>query len=62
NFLLEIRVGIACKLLLENKISIKQTCYESGFNNFASFHKYFKMITSKTPLNYQREYMSRNAV
>lgn len=62
NFLLEIRVGIACKLLIENKMSIKQTCYESGFNNFASFHKYFKMITNKTPLSYQQEYMSSNAV
>lgn len=60
NFLIEIRVGIACKLLIENKLSIKQICYESGFNNFASFHKYFKNITSKTPLNYQREYISRN--
>ena len=60
NFLIEIRVGIACKLLIENKISIKQICYESGFNNFASFHKYFKMIKNKTPLNYQREYMTKN--
>ena len=60
NFLIEIRVGIACKLLIENKLSIKQICYESGFNNFASFHKYFKMITNKTPLNYQREYISKN--
>lgn len=60
NFLLEIRVGIACKLLIGNKLSIKQICYESGFNNFASFHKYFKMITHKTPLNYQREFISKN--
>jgi AraC-like DNA-binding protein len=60
NFLIEIRVGIACKLLIENKISIKQICYESGFNNFASFHKYFKIINHKTPLNYQREYMVKN--
>jgi len=60
NFLIEIRVGIACKLLIENKLSIKQICYESGFNNFASFHKYFKLITGKTPLNYQREFISRN--
>lgn len=60
NFLIEIRVGIACKLLLENRLSIKQICYESGFQNFASFHKYFKMITLKTPLNYQREYISSN--
>jgi len=60
NFLIEIRVGTACKLLLENKLSIKEICYESGFNNFASFHKYFKMITSKTPLNYQREFIFKN--
>jgi len=60
NFLIEIRVGIACKLLLENRFSIKQICYESGFQNFASFHKYFKIITLKTPLNYQREYFGNN--
>lgn len=59
-FLIEIRVGIACKLLIGNNLSIKQICYESGFNNFASFHKYFKMITNKTPLNYQREFMCKN--
>jgi AraC-like DNA-binding protein len=56
-FLIEIRVGHACKLLIENNLSIKQLCYESGFNNFTSFHKYFKLITGKSPLNYQREFM-----
>jgi len=59
-FLLEIKVGIACKFLIGNNLSIKQICYESGFNNFASFHKYFKLITNKTPLNYQKEFMSKN--
>lgn len=57
-FLIEIRVGQACKLLIENNLSIKQLCYESGFNNFTSFHKYFKMITGKSPLNYQKEFMA----
>jgi len=56
-FLIELRVGHACKLLIENKLSIKQLCYESGFNNFTSFHKYFKMITSKSPLAYQKEFI-----
>jgi len=59
-FLIEVRVGHACKLLIENNISIKQLCYESGFNNFTSFHKYFKMITGKSPLNYQKEFISSN--
>jgi AraC-like DNA-binding protein len=56
-FLLEIKVGHACKLLIENRLPLKQLCYESGFNNFANFHKYFKQITGKSPLNYQREFI-----
>lgn len=58
-FLIELRVGYACKLLIENNLSVKQLCYESGFNNFTSFHKYFKMITSKSPLSYQKEFMGQ---
>jgi AraC-like DNA-binding protein len=57
-FLIELRVGYACKLLIENNLSIKQLCYESGFNNFTSFHKYFKQITGKSPLSYQKEFMT----
>jgi AraC-like DNA-binding protein len=57
-FLIEIRVGHACKLLIENNLSIKQVCYESGFNNFTSFYKYFKLITGNSPLGYQREFMA----
>ncbi|UKJ05865.1 AraC family transcriptional regulator [Solitalea lacus] len=56
-FLNEIRVGSACKLLIENKINIKQICFESGFHNFASFHKHFKLITGKSPLSYQKEFL-----
>jgi AraC-like DNA-binding protein len=58
-FLIEIRVGHACKLLIENNYSIKQLCFESGFNNFTSFHKYFKVITGKSPLNYQKEFIAK---
>jgi transcriptional regulator GlxA family with amidase domain len=57
-FLIELRVGHACKLLIENNQCLKRLCYESGFNNFTSFHKYFKTITGKSPLNYQKEFMA----
>ena len=39
-------------------MNIKQLCYESGFNNFTSFYKYFKLITGKSPLDYQREFIA----
>lgn len=58
-FLIEIRVGHACKLLIENNLSVKEICFETGFHNFASFHKYFKQITGKSPLNYRRAYLKR---
>ena len=57
-FLIELRVGHACKLLIENNECIKRVCAESGFNNFASFYKCFKAITNKSPLAYQKEFMA----
>ncbi|MEJ5961570.1 AraC family transcriptional regulator [Pedobacter immunditicola] len=57
-FLTEVKVGQACKLLIDNRLNIKQVCCESGFNNFASFYKCFKDITGKSPLNYQKEFIT----
>ncbi|WP_207535283.1 AraC family transcriptional regulator [Desertivirga arenae] len=61
-FILELKVGHACKLLIEDNFTVKQICYESGFNNFASFHKYFKVITGKSPSAYQKEFLKKNKV
>ncbi|AOM78821.1 AraC family transcriptional regulator [Pedobacter steynii] len=58
-FISEIRVGHACKLLIEDSMNVKQICYESGFHNFASFHKHFKIITGKSPLTYQKSYLQK---
>jgi AraC-like DNA-binding protein len=58
-FINEIRVGSACKLLINNQMNGKEICYESGFYNFASFHKYFKEITGKSPLTYQKYYIKK---
>jgi AraC-like DNA-binding protein len=52
-FLLELRISHACKLLITEKLSIAQICYESGFNQFSGFNKYFRQITGKTPLQYR---------
>jgi AraC-like DNA-binding protein len=61
-FLIGIRVGHACKLLIENNLPIKQICYESGFNNFTSFYKYFKLITGRSPLGYQKGFMPTHKI
>jgi len=60
-FINELRIGNACKLIIDDKLSIKEICYESGFNNFSSFYKYFKQVKGKTPLSYQKSFLRNNS-
>lgn len=55
-FVSEIRIGHACKLLIEKKMNVSQACYESGFQTLSNFNKQFKTITHRTPLAYKKEY------
>lgn len=45
----EIRIGYACKLLYEDKFSISQIAFECGFDNLSNFNKQFKKIKQVTP-------------
>ena|ERR1019366_8228949 len=56
-FLKEIRIGYACKLLIENKLSISQIACNCGYNNLSNFNRQFKLITGKTPLEYSKEFL-----
>jgi AraC-like DNA-binding protein len=51
-YVTEIRIGYACKLLLENKFNISRICYESGFNNISNFNRQFKLIMKCSPSSY----------
>lgn len=48
----EVRVGHACKLLLEDKMNISGICYESGFNNVSNFNEQFKKLKGLSPSSY----------
>ena len=53
-FVNEIRVGHACKLLQNSQYSIAKVCYASGYNNFTNFHKAFKQIVGMRPMEYRQ--------
>ncbi|NLP56899.1 AraC family transcriptional regulator [Lutibacter sp. B1] len=55
-YLNEIRIGYACKLLLEQKYNVTDICYESGFNNLSNFNRQFKTITNYSPTEYLKDY------
>jgi AraC-like DNA-binding protein len=55
NFLNEIRVNHACRLLMESADeTINNICYQCGFNNLANFNRVFKKVTGLSPRDYRR--------
>ncbi|SMD44891.1 AraC-type DNA-binding protein [Aquiflexum balticum DSM 16537] len=56
-YLNEIRIGYACKLLTEHQYNITTICYESGFNNISNFNRQFKKITGKSPSNFLKNHL-----
>jgi AraC-like DNA-binding protein len=54
-FLQDIRISHACKLLTNTNKSIMEICYESGYNSWAHFSKQFKEIKQVTPSAYRKK-------
>lgn len=59
-FLNEIRIGYACKLLIEEKSNITGACYECGYNNISNFNRQFKIIKKKSPSEFIKLYKKNN--
>lgn len=57
DFLIEVRINFACRLIVDNKFSMNAICYECGFNNNANFYRQFKRIMGLTPNEYKKRYL-----
>ncbi|HSH94919.1 MAG TPA: AraC family transcriptional regulator [Roseimicrobium sp.] len=56
----ELRIGRACRLLLEGDLKITEIALQCGFNNLANFNRRFRDITATSPREY-RERFRENA-
>lgn len=55
-FLNEIRIGQACRLLVNENFSVAEICFSCGFVNISYFIKQFKKVTGYTPLGYRKKF------
>ncbi len=53
-FVNEIRLNQACKLLKNSKLTILDICFEVGFNNLSNFNRQFKKQIGKSPMEYRK--------
>ncbi len=56
DYVIELRVGHACKLLIETEDSIAGVAYQSGFNNLANFNRRFADLKQVSPKAYRQQF------
>jgi AraC-like DNA-binding protein len=50
----EVRVGLACRCLLESSRSVREIAFDVGYGNLANFNRRFRELKGMTPTEYRR--------
>ena len=61
DFIQDLRISHACKLLTNSNKPIMEICYESGYNSWAHFSKQFKQVKQLTPSQYRKEFEEKDS-
>lgn len=61
-FLMEVRIGAACRMLVEDERNVSEISYACGYNNISHFNHQFKYITGKNPMEYKRDYLDNKVL
>jgi AraC-like DNA-binding protein len=52
-FLIEVRISQACKMLSNGNYNVTETFFSCGYNNSSNFHRHFRQYTGLTPSEYK---------
>jgi AraC-like DNA-binding protein len=55
DYLLNIRIGYACKLLTNSPLTISNIAFDCGFGNISNFNQKFKRYKNETPSSFRRK-------
>ena len=62
NFIADIRLGIATRMLVDSTKTISEICYESGFNNLSNFNRIFRKNKEMTPREFREYYYKKRII
>jgi AraC-like DNA-binding protein len=62
DFIIDIRLGNATRLLIDTSMSVSEVCYESGFNNLSNFNRIFKKKKDCSPKEFRENYRKTKLV
>lgn len=59
DYIIDIRLGYAARLLADSTTSVVEICYECGFNNVSNFNRIFKKRKGCSPTVFRSTYAKR---
>lgn len=59
DYIIDIRLGFATRLLVDSTMSIAEICYECGFNNLSNFNRIFKKKKNCSPKEFRENYRKK---
>ncbi len=62
DYIIDIRLGNATRLLLDTMMTVSEICYESGFNNLSNFNRIFKKKKGCSPKEFRENYRKKKQV
>lgn len=61
-FLIEVRIDQACKMLSNGNFNVTETFFSCGYNNSSNFHRHFRQHTGLTPSEYKDQVLKKHPV
>lgn len=61
-YIIDVRIGRASRLLVDTARSISDICYECGFNNISNFNRIFKMRRGVSPSSFRDNYRKNKVI
>lgn len=62
DYVIDIRIGYASRMLVDSTMSIAEICYECGFNNLSNFNRIFKKKKNCSPKEFREYYRKKKVI
>lgn len=62
DYLIDIRIGFAIRLLVDSELTIAEICFKCGFNNISNFNRIFKKWKDCTPKEFRDNYHKKKVI
>ena len=62
DYIIDIRLGVASRKLVDSTMSVAEICYDCGFNNVSNFNRIFKRKKGCSPKLFRENYRKNKVV